>query len=68
MLAKVKPQKGKDFSNLPKKTLETFDTTEYLQSIKYDGNQIFIVKMGRVVSFYTSDWKQFHLELVEDYI
>lgn len=64
LLLQIKPQKGKDFSNLPNKTLEVFDNTTYLQSIKYDGNQIFIIKIGNEVEFYTSDWKQFYLGVV----
>lgn len=64
LLQQIKPQKGKDFSNLPGKTLGIFDNTTYLQSIKYDGNQIFIVKIGNEVEFYTSDWKQFYLGVV----
>jgi len=64
MLDQVKAQKGKAFEKLPKKSLEEFNDKRYLQSIKYDGNQIFIVKIGKVVNFYTSDWKPFHLEVV----
>ena len=64
LLQQIKPQKGKDFSNLPGKTLDVFDNRKYLQSIKYDGNQIFIVKIGNEVEFYTSDWKQFYLGVV----
>ena len=60
----MRPQKGKDFINLPAKTLNTFDTTKYLMSIKYDGNQIFIVKQGKSIRFYTSDWKEFCISLV----
>ena len=64
MIGQVKPQKGKAFDKLPKKTLDTFETTKYIQSIKYDGNQIFIIKEGRQVRFFTSDWKPFYLEVV----
>ena len=64
MIEQIKPQKGKAFDKLPKKTLSTFETTKYIQSIKYDGNQIFILKEGRTIRFFTSDWKQFHLEAV----
>ena len=64
MINPMRPQKGKDFSNLPAKTLATFDTTKYLMSTKYDGNQIFIVKQGKTVRFYTSDWKEFTISLV----
>jgi len=61
-----KPQKGKAFDKLPKKTLVTFDNTNYLVSTKYDGNQIFITKHGEEIRFYTSDWKEFYLDLVAD--
>lgn len=66
MINKLAPQKGKDFKNLPTKELNTFNSKTYLQSIKYDGNQIFIVKYGRSVYFYTSDWKQFNIDLVRE--
>ena len=64
MINPMRPQKGKDFSNLPAKTRATFDTTKYLMSTKYDGNQIFIVKQGKAIRFYTSDWKEFTISLV----
>jgi len=57
----LKPQKGKAFDKLPKKTLDTFDTDTFLVGTKFDGNQIFIVKEGSEVSFYTSDWKPFYI-------
>lgn len=67
-----KPQKGKAFDKLPAKTLATFDETKYLVSKKYDGNQIFIVKEGSDVRFFTSDWKEFAnsviAEQLKDYI
>lgn len=62
-------QKGKALDKLPAKI--NFDTTEYLVSTKYDGNRIFIVKIGNRLSFFTSDWKQFNFpqipELLENY-
>ena len=64
MITQIKPQKGKDFVNLPTKIVNTFDSTKYLMSIKYDGNQIFIVKQGKSIRFYTSDWKEFYISLV----
>lgn len=64
MLSKIKPQKGKDYNNLPKKILQCFDDTEYIVSTKYDGNQIFIIKEDTSVRFFTSDWKQFDLPLI----
>lgn len=57
------PQKGKAFDKLPKKTLSTFEETTYLQSIKYDGNQVFVCKIGYKVRYFTSDWKEFYLDL-----
>jgi len=65
-MLQLKPQKGKAFDKLPKKTLDTFNDTKYLLSIKYDGNQIFIVKRSKQIQFFTSDWKEFTIELVED--
>lgn len=59
-----KPQKGKAFSNLPKKTLDTFDNTLYAVSTKYDGNQVFITKTDGLIEFWTSDWKQFYMPRV----
>jgi len=64
MISKIKPQKGKDYKNLPKKILECFDDTKYLVSTKYDGNQIFIVKEGSMIRFFTSDWKEFSIQLI----
>lgn len=62
-------QKGKALDKLPAKI--DFDNTEYLVSTKYDGNRIFIVKIGGRLSFFTSDWKQFNFpqipELLENY-
>ena len=66
MIAKFKPQKGKALDKLPKKTLAILDNTEYIVSTKFDGNQIFIVKEGSSIRFFTSDWKEFELELVAD--
>ena len=65
-MTQFKPQKGKAYENLPAKTLATFNDTEYLVSTKYDGNQIFITKLGNEVRLFTSDWKEFGLELIED--
>ena len=59
-----KPQKGKAFDKLPLKTLKTFPEQEYLVSTKYDGNQIFIVKEGNSVRWFTSDWKEFNLPVM----
>ena len=64
MIHKIKAQKGKDFKNLPDKTLATFPTTKYLVSTKYDGNQIFVVKEGRSIRMFTSDWKEFNISLL----
>lgn len=63
-MVKFKPQKGKAFDKLPKKTLDTFNNTEYLVSTKYDGNQVFVVKLGHTVRFFTSDWKEFYNEVM----
>lgn len=64
ILSQIKPQKGKAYDDLPAKTLEEFKHKRYMQSIKYDGNQIFIVKINNDVEFFTSDWKQFDIEVV----
>jgi len=55
-----KPQKGKAFEKLPKKTLDTFNLDIFSVSTKYDGNQIFISKYKDTVRFFTSDWKEFY--------
>jgi len=65
-LLKSKPQKGKAFDQLPKKTLETFEDTLYAVSTKFDGNQIFITKTGDKIEFFTSDWKQFDMPLIAE--
>jgi ATP-dependent DNA ligase len=59
-----KPQKGKAYDKLPKKTLTTFNDTEYIVSTKYDGNQIFITKVGADVRMFTSDWKEFSIAII----
>ena len=56
-----KPQKGKAFDKLPQKTLNNFNTTSYVTSVKFDGNQIFICKRGDKIRWFTSDWKEFNL-------
>jgi len=61
-----KPQKGKAYDKLPKKTVETFDSTVYAVSTKFDGNQIFITKDSDGIEFYTSDWKQFNLPRIAE--
>ena len=66
MLINFKPQKGKAFDKLSNKTLDVFPTNEYLVSTKYDGNQIFIVKEGLSVRFFTSNWKEFYLKAVSE--
>jgi ATP-dependent DNA ligase len=63
-----KPQKGKAFDKLPAKTLALFDNIRYLVSTKYDGHQIFISKINGVVRFFTSDWKEFNLPKMNEYI
>lgn len=61
-----KPQKGKAYENLPNKCLATFDQSEWIVSTKYDGNQIFIVKLNNKVRMFTSDWKEFYIKLVAE--
>lgn len=68
MLPQIKPQKGKAFDKLPLKTIKEFDDTTYLLSTKYDGNMIFIVKVGGRVHFYTSDWKPFYIGYIASYV
>jgi ATP-dependent DNA ligase len=63
-----KPQKGKAFDKLPKKTLDIFEDSLYLASIKFDGNQIFIAKQGKTVRWFTSDWKEFNLPIIGEHI
>lgn len=53
----VKPQKAKTYGKDKIKDL----SGEFAYSIKYDGHQIFIVKVGDKVSFFTSNWKQFDI-------
>jgi len=60
------PQKGKAFDKLPAKTLKIFDSTMYLVSTKYDGNQIFIVKDKNKIRWFTSDWKEFNLPIIAE--
>lgn len=54
----LKPQKAKTLHKDKIKDL----TGLFKYSIKYDGHQIFIVKRGASVKFYTSNWKQFNIE------
>lgn len=61
----IKAHKGKDYKNLPNKTLKTFATTRYCVSTKYDGNKIFIYKIADSVKFFTSDWHEFGQEILE---
>lgn len=58
---KFEPQKGKALDKLPKKEMAAFDETIFAVSTKYDGNQIFIVKLNNKVTWFTSDWKQFDI-------
>jgi len=60
-MVQFKPQKGKAYDKLPRKTLDCFDDTMYYVSTKYDGNQIFISIDSSKVRFFTSDWKEFSL-------
>jgi len=64
----IKPQKGKAFDKLPAKSMVDFYDKQWLTSTKYDGNQIFMVKEGDKISFYTSDWKEFYISVVADEI
>jgi len=61
-----KPQKGKAYENLPNKSIESFDSSTWLVSTKYDGNQVFITKQNGKVRMFTSDWKEFYIKLVAD--
>ena len=58
----IKPQKAKTFGKDKIKDL----SGEFAWSIKYDGHQIFIVKIGTDVKMYTSNWKQFDIALVRE--
>lgn len=66
MIEHFKQQKGKAYDKLPVKTLAVFDSTEYMVSKKYDGNMVFIVKVGSEVRMFTSDWKEFHIDTIAD--
>lgn len=59
-----KPQKGKAYEKLPNKSLESFDSSTWIVSTKYDGNQVFITKQNGKVRMFTSDWKEFYIKLV----
>jgi ATP-dependent DNA ligase len=61
-MTRIEPQKGKAYDNLPKKELGAFNLKEYVVSTKYDGNQIFIIKEGSSVRYFTSDYKEFKLK------
>lgn len=59
MFDQIKPQKAKTFGKDKIKDL----TGEFASSIKYDGHQIFIMKVGHTVAFFTSNWKQFDISI-----
>lgn len=61
-----KPQKGKAFENLPTFAEKSFDSQQWIVSPKYDGNQIFIVKKNNIITMFTSDWKEFYINLVAE--
>jgi len=52
-------QKGKMYKDLTSKELALVANSSYIQSIKYDGNRIFITKFGDTLRCFTSDWKEF---------
>lgn len=58
----MQPQKGKALDNLPRAEFNKFNFNEYIVSTKYDGNQIFILKEGNSVRYFTSDYKEFKLK------
>ena len=57
-----KPQKAKTYGKDKIKDL----SGEWYLSKKYDGHQIFIVKQGELVEFFTSQWKQFNIETLRE--
>jgi hypothetical protein len=61
-MIQFKPQKGKSYDKLPSSALAFFDTNLYIMSKKYDGHQVFVVKVGRKVRFFTSGWEEFCIE------
>jgi len=63
-MLQFKPQKGKAYDKLPKKTINSFNDTLYYVSTKYDGNQIFILVKDNKTRFFTSDWKEFNLPTI----
>ena len=52
-------QKGKMYKDLTAKELASVMGSNYIQSIKYDGNRIFITKFEDTIRCFTSDWKEF---------
>ena len=62
-----KPQKGKAFENLPQAHTISFNVLKWYVSIKYDGFQIFIQKIGQDVRMYSSDWKEFTIPSLVEY-
>jgi len=63
-MTQFKPQKGKAYDKLPRKTIECFNNTIYYISTKYDGNQVFISIEAGKARFFTSDWKEFGLPTI----
>jgi len=57
-----KPQKAKTYGKDKIKDL----SGAWRLSKKYDGHQIFIVKQGSSVEFFTSQWKQFNIEVIRE--
>ncbi len=56
----IKQCKGKDIQNVPKNALES----EYLVSIKFDGNYCQIHKFGDSVQFFSSSGKEYFFKEV----
>jgi len=56
----TKPQKAKTYGKDKIKDL----SGEWAWSIKYDGHQVFIMKVGHTVSFFTSNWKPFDIAYI----
>jgi ATP-dependent DNA ligase len=57
--------KGKDISKIAKSKYPTLDT-QFIISVKYDGNYVQIHKNGDKVKFYTSGGKEFYWKDVAD--
>lgn len=51
-------QKGKLYKDLTAKDLSYVPHKVYVKSTKYDGNRIFITKVGTETRVFTSDWKE----------